>query len=210
MPQNNDNLLAMALQVAMSRAHPSPIPSNYVLTIIEGPSDPMQLGDTVTSVVGSIDSDVYAVGIEYTDWAAATLTNTQASGYGLTLTGGQTSGTAVFVADLGANGAAAGAALTVTWESNLPTSAASVNVAVAFGSSASGPFGAAVTVTNGQTVTPTGEFCQVTVTLSTTNAAVTPAVLHVRLYDAPPWGWGEGRWSNGYDPLYLIFGLLPQ
>lgn len=49
--QNQDNLLPLVLQQALSRAHPSPLPSNYVLTLVTGPTDPTQAIDSVATSI---------------------------------------------------------------------------------------------------------------------------------------------------------------
>ena len=194
---NTDNLLPMLLQVALQRAHPSPLPTNYVLSLIPGPEDPVDVGDSVVATIGTISADVWANGIEFSGWSSCTLSDTSATLQpgSLVLATGYTSGSAVLpVQDLGAEGAASGSALKVMWLDNLPTTAVSDTVQVAFSASSSGPFGAPVTVTNGESVTPGGRYCQATIGLSSTTTAQTPQFCHLRLYVIPPWYWGSGQW----------------
>ncbi len=197
MSVNTDNLLPMLLQVALQKAYPSPLPSNYVLTLIGAPEDPVDLGDTVVATIGTIAADVWANGIEFSAWSTATLTDTSATAQpgSLVLASGQTTGSAVLPAqDLGAQATATGSTLTVSWLDGLPTSAVSDTVQVAFSASSSGPFSGAVTVTNGQKITPTGRYCQATVALASTSTTQTPQFCHLRLFVSPPWFWGSGSW----------------
>ena len=198
MSSNTDNLLPFLLQSALQRAHPTPLPSNYVLTLISGPTDPVALGETVTAYATTIASDVWGNGIEFSDWALASLSGTVASGYGLTLASGQSSGSATLpVFDLGAHGADAGSSLVVSWHDHFPSSAVSDQFQLAFSASQGGPFSGAVTVTNGETLAPGGRYCQVTVALATTNLSETPQVMTLRLLVVPPWTWGNGgEWQT--------------
>ena len=200
---NTDNLLPMLLQVALQRSHPSPLPSNYVLTLIAGPEDPIDLNDTTTATINTIASDVWGNGIEFAEWSTATLTDTSATQQpgSLVLTTGQTTGSAVLpTIDLGAQGAATGSALTISWLDSLPTTIVSDSVTVAFSASSGGPFSGTVTVTNGETVTPSGRYCQVTVALASTSTAQTPQFCHLRMFVKPPWFWGSGSWYAGAAP----------
>lgn len=44
----SSNLLALVLQQGLQRAHPSPLPSNLVITLVESPSSGADVADTVT------------------------------------------------------------------------------------------------------------------------------------------------------------------
>lgn len=213
MPQNNDNLLAMALQVAMSRAHPSPIPSNYVLTLIEGPNDPAQLGDTVTTTLTDTASLVYGALVTFgsaADWQSCTLSYADATtrpgsviltNYG-TYSGNGTAQTPSI--DLTAAASVSGATLTIYTDGHATFSDTSITYQVRFSADGS-TWGAYQTLTNGATFTPE-RYCEVLVTLNSTDGVNTPQVNSLRFSVATPALWGQAEWSGSKS---FMLGLLP-
>ena len=196
---NTDNLLPMLLQVALQRAHPSPLPTNYILTLIGGPNDPVTLTDSVTTSSPDTAWQVWGGGIEFSDWASCTLTDASATANpgSLVLTSGSTTGSAVTVGfDLGAEAAPSGVSVAVSWLDNLPSAVVSDTVQVAFSAASTGPWGTAVTVTNGEKVLVQDRYLQATIALASTSTTQTPQFSHLRLYVPSVWTWGTGVWQT--------------